>query len=109
MSDVLSVSGIARYQEITFDSFTGFEYQSLGVGGKLRYLTSMPGVELSGSAYYHSCDNNNEFNSTTAGGVEIMTGIQIHLGGRLGSLVDIDRSNTLDTRTRDCFAIADII
>ncbi len=109
MSDVLSVSGIARYQEITFNDFIDFEYQSLRVGGKLRYLTSMPGVELNGSAFYHSCHNNNEFDSVTADGVEIMAGIQIYLGGRSQSLVDIDRSNALDTRTWDCDAFADIL
>ncbi len=108
MSDVLSVSGIARYQEITFNSFIDFEYQSLRVGGEVRYLTSMPGVELNGSAYYHSCDNNNSFDPITADGVEIMAGIQIYLGGRSDSLVDIDRSNALDTRTWDCEAIANI-
>lgn len=107
LSDVLGVSGIARYQQVTFNGPIDFEYQSLRVGGKVRYLTSMSGVELNGSALYHNCHNNNEFDSVTADGVEIMAGIPIYLGGRSGSLVDIDRSNALDTRTWDCDAVAD--
>ncbi len=66
----------------------------------------MPGIELFASAAYKKCGEEGTSRGLSfdnyADGVEIMAGINIRLGGRGDSLVNIDRSNALDTEAWAC-------
>jgi len=110
-TDNFAFSAIARFMELNvsnpgFDSRT---QQALHVGGEVRYLTAMSGVEFFAYGGYSSCEE--EFSrqgqsfSSLTDGAEVLGGIRIHLGGRDGRLVDIDRSNSLDTRAWSCAGI----
>ncbi len=81
--------------------------RSLHVSGKIRYLTSMSGVELFLLGGYRRCERETNFvggpsRSEVNDGAEVLAGVNIRLGGQSGSLVDIDRTNALDTRAWYC-------
>jgi opacity protein-like surface antigen len=106
-SSNMALAAVGQYMQFRDESFfSEADQNSLFIGGKVRYLTNMPGIELFGSAGYRSC----WFDETVRGrastgindGVEVMAGINIRLGGRDSSLVDIDRSNAIDTRVWNC-------
>jgi hypothetical protein len=110
-SNDLAFAGFARFTELN-DSFGGFfesSQRSLNIGGKVRYLTSMPGVELYASGAYHKCENEfsrGQFTNTDfADGAQVMAGVKVRLGGHTDSLVNIDRSNAIDTRAWACNGI----
>jgi hypothetical protein len=97
-----------RYLELS-ESFgpDSYEYGSLRVGGKARYLTSLSGVELFAAANYVRCDEEASFGqgpgrSIVADGFEVLVGMNIRLGGNTNSLLEIDRSNAVDTRVWHC-------
>jgi hypothetical protein len=106
-SSNLALAAFGRYVQTNF-SFGPDEVDvnNLVVGGKIRYLTSMPGIELFASGAYRSCWDDESFGGFTRSfvedGVEVLAGVNIRLGGRDGSLVDIDRSNAVDTRAWTC-------
>lgn len=97
----LAFAGLARFSELN-ETNTPLQretsHRSLNVGGKVRYLTSMPGVELFASGNYHKCER--DFG--VRDGARVMAGVNIRLGGHTDSLVGIDRSNAIDTRTWSC-------
>lgn len=105
----LALAGFARFTELN-SSFgrNGPEIsdRALNIGGKVRYLTSMPGVELYASGAYQRCENEFSFrgrnNTNYADGAQVMAGVKIRLGGHTDSLVSIDRSNAIDTRAWAC-------
>ncbi len=102
-SQNLALAGFARYLELGFDNFPGDATEELlTAGGKVRYLTSMPGVEVYASGAYYKCAFDVGFASGEDTGVEVMAGVKIRLGGHTNSLVAIDRSNAVDTRAWDC-------
>jgi hypothetical protein len=108
-SDTLALVGYARYTELneSFDRRDASTSQrSFNVGGKVRYLTSMPGVEIYASGSYLNCEveRSSRGRGRTYGidGAQFMGGVEIHLGGHTDSLVAIDRSNTIDTRAWIC-------
>jgi len=107
-SDNLAFAGFARFAELNsgFKSEVEFADRSLNVGGKVRYLTSMPGVELYASGSYHECERelDDEGRSFSGGrdGAKFMAGVNVRLGGHNDSLVAIDRSNAIDTRAWAC-------
>ena len=114
----LGFAGFGRYSETGNSSFypdvsfssNSSKTGSLIVGGKIRYLTSLSGTELFLSGAYTRCENNSSYSFPVSSssddvvndGVEIMAGINIRLGGETGSLVQIDRSNAIDTDTWFC-------
>jgi hypothetical protein len=77
--------------------------EDVAVGGTLRYLTSMPGVELFALANYREADSmfapaGQPYQTTsTLTGSEVLAGVRIRLGGQTDSLVAIDRTNAIDT------------
>jgi len=110
-SDNLAFAGFARFTELgiryTDGSSDEETERSLNVGGKVRYLTSMPGVELYASGSYRECEGENNFGDGGArigghDGARFMAGVNMRLGGHSDSLVAIDRSNALDTRAWAC-------
>ncbi len=110
-SHSLAFGAFARYTETGISGAgSSITNEHLVVGGKVRYLTSMPGVELYASAAYTSCQNDFDINvgdipfngSLDDEGVEAMVGIKIRLGGHSDSLMNIDRSNAIDTDTWVC-------
>lgn len=105
-SDNLALAGFARFTELN-QSIDGqvnsisFSQRFINVGGKVRYLTSMPGVELYASGSYLKCEV--ETSSTIfQDGAQVMGGVNIPLGGHTDSLAAIDRSNAIDTRAWTC-------
>lgn len=110
-SDTLAVAGYARFAElnVNFDNFTSPFSDSdrvIKVGGKVRHLISMPGVEVYASGGYVRCEaefqQGGSSNLDYADGAEFMVGVKIWLGGHSDSLVSIDRSNAIDTRAWVC-------
>jgi len=114
-SDNLAFAGFARFTELNDRGRGGpfiFENanRSLNVGGKVRYLTSMPGVEVYASGSYQECEiesrrSRGSFSQTrtfSLDGAQVMGGVKIRLGGHTDSLVAIDRSNAIDTRAWAC-------
>ena len=103
-----AVAALARFLELNTSNIgSSNSQQSLHVGGEVRYLTSMSGVEFFAYGGYTSCESETSFQggqnlSFLTDGAEVMGGIRIHLGGRDSRLVDIDRSNSLDTRAWSC-------
>ncbi len=108
-SENLAFAGFARFTELN-SSIRGngpeFADRSLTLGGKVRYLTSMPGVELYASGAYHKCENEFSFQGNTntnfEDGAQVMAGVNVRLGGHTDSLANIDRSNAIDTRAWAC-------
>jgi len=108
-SDTLAFAGYTRFTELN-ESFDPENYsashRSFKVGGKVRYLTSMPGVEVYASGSYLNCETEESYSngSYTFGsdGAQFMGGVKIRLGGHTDSLVAIDRSNAIDTRAWAC-------
>ena len=111
-TDMLALAGYGQYTELNGHANRQFELQrnSLRAGGKVRYLTSMPNVEVFASAGYIACQEtfggpiphggtNGRYDQD---GAEFLAGVKIRLGGRSDSLVNIDRSNAIDTRTWAC-------
>ena len=113
----LAFAGFARYTQTglasSFDagSFDSVTLDHLMVGGTVRHLTPMPGVEVYASAAYVWCrgdadvsfDDEFETNgAVTDKGVQVLVGIRIRLGGHTDSLVGVDRSNAIDTDTWTC-------
>lgn len=109
-SDDLAFAGFARFTELNSGN-RGFEFsqRSLKIGGKVRYLTSMPGVELYASGAYRKCEfelDRGQFSNTDfTDGAQVMAGVKVRLGGHSNSLVSIDRSNAIDTRAWTCAVI----
>jgi hypothetical protein len=123
-SDTVALSGFGSIVETNTtlriqnpDSFTDINRArtSVRLGGKVRYLTSAPGIELFAQANYISCehdqfvtsDNPNvgrQPQSADEDGVEVMVGVSVRLGGKSDSLVAIDRSNAINTRAWNCGA-----
>ncbi len=114
-SDNLAFAGFARFTELNSGGGSGQitidnTDRSLNVGGQVRYLTSMPGVEIYASGSYRECESESSrtgeevgFSSTfTEDGAQFMGGVKIRLGGHSDSLVAIDRSNAIDTRAWAC-------
>ncbi len=110
-SDTLAFAGFARFTELNDSgNFGGGDEstskRSILVGGKVRYLTSMPGVEVYALGGYHKCeiefDNPEGGNTFHEDGAQLMGGVKIRLGGHTDSLVGIDRSNAIDTRAWAC-------
>jgi len=108
-SDTLAFAGYTRFTELhqSEESVFSRSDQSFKIGGKVRYLTSMPGVEVYASGSYLNCENevsgNQILNRTfTDDGAQFMGGVKIRLGGHTDSLVAIDRSNAIDTRAWAC-------
>lgn len=106
-SDNLAIAGFARFAELNSDLGEQTESdRSLNVGGKVRYLTSMPGVEIYASGSYRECEHEFTRSGRTSGfslnGGQFMGGVQIRLGGYTDNLVAIDRSNAIDTRAWAC-------
>jgi len=109
-SDTLALAGYTRFTELN-ESSDEFDFsrsnRSFKIGGKVRYLTSMPGVEVYASGSYLKCEvefsGNQSPNTTfTNDGAQFMGGVKIRLGGHTDSLVAIDRSNAIDTRAWAC-------
>lgn len=88
------------------DIYTSVSTQTRGAiqaGATLRHLTSMPGVELFASAAYTRClYTTSDTPDAILDGAEVLAGVSIRLGGNNTSLVEIDRSNAIDTNFRDC-------
>ena len=104
LSDDFAISAQVAFQDIKF--YFG-DYQSLRVGGELRYLTPLDGLELAAAGYYHRCQHDDPtIGSFVADGAEALLSLRIHLGGTPGSLMTRDRSGTLDTRTWTCDAFS---
>lgn len=114
-SDDLAFAGFTQYLETNASGATTDEggsryvvenHQALRVGGKVRYLTFMPGVELFASGNYVKCEESiftdEEDSDYLQEGAEFLAGVNIRLGGHTDSLVSIDRSNALDTRAWAC-------
>jgi len=109
-SDNLAFAGFVRFTELNEESDAGSSEtsrRSLNVGGKVRYLTSMPGVELYAAGAYQKCEDDTTFGqgegfNSVSDGAQVMGGVKIRLGGHTDSLVSIDRSNAIDTRTWAC-------
>lgn len=108
-SKALAISALAKFTERTLDfgaNQNDVVSTSLRVGGKVRYLSSMNGVELYGYAGYNRCQG--ESKGPLSGpndieeGFEVLAGVEVYLGGRSDSLVTIDRSNAIDTRAWAC-------
>jgi hypothetical protein len=109
-TDNFAVSAQARFSELTEERTSGpsrsNQNQALHVGGKVRYLTSMPGIEVFAGAGYRRCESVSTSrgiaNTRGSDGIEVTGGISVHLGGRDDSLLNIDRSNSVDTRAWAC-------
>jgi hypothetical protein len=106
-SHTVALAAFGRYAHtgVNFQGPDGIDSERLTVGGKVRYLTSVPGLELYASGAYSKCEFT--FSGGPGGflrdeGAEILAGVQIRLGGNTDSLVSIDRSNALDTRAWTC-------
>jgi len=109
-SDTLAFAGYARFLELN-DSRDNPNFsnsnRSLNVGGKIRYLTSMPGVEVYASGSYVKCEHEQSGQQVrnmtySRDGAQFMGGLRIRLGGHTDSLASIDRSNAIDTRAWAC-------
>ena len=104
-TDRFAFSAIGQFSEMNIgqSGTTGRHLQTLRAGGKLRYLTSMSGVELFAAGNYVNCDARREEINRESDGFEFLAGVNIRLGGESASLVSIDRSNALDTRVWTCY------
>lgn len=103
-SDKFALSADARYLDAPGGGLRGTRLgvSSLRVGAEARYLTSLKGVQLYASAAYFDCSSPDE--NRGGEGAEIKVGVKVALGGQGGSLMALDRSNTVDTRTWSCIA-----
>jgi len=80
------------------------ELLSLSTMGTLRYLTPMSGVELFFSGGYRLCEQDGPFDIFyPENGAVFLAGIKANIVGRDGSLLEIDRSNSIDTNVWSCF------
>lgn len=113
VSEILVFAGYARFVELNRsfspDAFSVSD-RTIRAGGKVRYLTFMPGVEIYASGGYVKCETDLQRGTFSdvryADGAEFMAGVNIRLGGYSNSLVNIDRSNAIDTRAWACGSIA---
>ncbi len=108
-SETLAFAGYTRFVELN-ESFDSEDYsrrnRSFKIGGKVRHLTSMPGVEVYASGSYLKCEDESSSGegsrTFTEDGAQFMAGVKVRLGGHSDSLVAIDRSNAIDTRAWAC-------
>jgi hypothetical protein len=111
-SETVALAAFGRYAQTGLrnrgGAGGGIDNERLTVGGKVRYLTSVPGLELYASGAYSKCEFTFIGGPGGSGGffrnegAEILAGVQVRLGGNTDSLVSIDRSNALDTRAWTC-------